>query len=203
MPLAYIYIGIISLCRSRIESSSSLDIGQMLLFSIIILFTVIRPSYQATYSCNATASCGCSPTTITVSRIVGGESATPGAWTWAVSLHIDDKSLCGGSILSSSWILTAAHCVDRYPLKITVYAGSTMRLTGSQTRVVSRFIMHPSYQAETFQNDIALLQISPPLNMDDPNIDVICIPSVSSATLSAGEWPPIGATVSDWIFSKV
>jgi secreted trypsin-like serine protease len=175
----------------------------MLLFSIIILFTAIRPSYQTIYSCNATASCGCSPKPISVSRIVGGEIAAPQTWTWAVSIRIDNTYLCGGTILSSSWILTAAHCVvGNTASQITVYAGSTTQLSGGQMKVASRIFMHPNYQANTHENDIALLQLSYPLNMNDLNIGVICIPSVSSATLAAGEWPSIGTSVSDWIFSK-
>ncbi|CAF3376444.1 unnamed protein product [Rotaria sp. Silwood1] len=31
--------------------------------------------------------------------------------------------------------------------------------------------------------------------MTDPAVSTICLPSVSSATLSAGEWPPAGTTV--------
>ncbi|CAF2730570.1 unnamed protein product [Rotaria sp. Silwood2] len=32
--------------------------------------------------------------------------------------------------------------------------------------------------------------------MTDPSVSTICLPSVSSITLSAGEWPPVGITVS-------
>jgi secreted trypsin-like serine protease len=39
-------------------------------------------------------------------RIVGGTSATPGAWPWLVWL-----GNCGGSLISHDWIVTAAHCM--------------------------------------------------------------------------------------------
>lgn len=44
-------------------------------------------------------------------RIVGGTDASPGEASYQVSLQINQKHSCGGSILSNDWILTAAHCV--------------------------------------------------------------------------------------------
>ncbi|TNN48417.1 Transmembrane protease serine 3 [Liparis tanakae] len=45
------------------------------------------------------------------SRIVGGNSSEPGQFPWQVSLHFGSEHLCGGSIITSRWVLTAAHCV--------------------------------------------------------------------------------------------
>uniref|UniRef100_A0A3P9LG86 Peptidase S1 domain-containing protein n=1 Tax=Oryzias latipes TaxID=8090 RepID=A0A3P9LG86_ORYLA len=47
------------------------------------------------------------------SRIVGGQAAAAGAWPWQVRLHIPvsgGAALCGGSLINSQWILSAAHC---------------------------------------------------------------------------------------------
>uniref|UniRef100_A0A8B9MG42 Peptidase S1 domain-containing protein n=1 Tax=Accipiter nisus TaxID=211598 RepID=A0A8B9MG42_9AVES len=46
-------------------------------------------------------------------RIIGGTDSSPGEWPWQVSLHVKlsrQRHLCGGSIISNQWILTAAHC---------------------------------------------------------------------------------------------
>lgn len=47
-------------------------------------------------------------------RIVGGEEAIPHSWPWQVSLqmvYIEPCShSCGGTLINSQWILTAAHC---------------------------------------------------------------------------------------------
>merc|ERR1712226_860996 len=46
-------------------------------------------------------------------HIVGGQDATRGQWPWQVSLrNAANRHFCGGVIINSNWVLTAAHCVD-------------------------------------------------------------------------------------------
>lgn len=61
-------------------------------------------------------------------RIVGGTNAKPGAWPWQVTMDYTGHHgphWCGGSIVTSYWIVTAAHCfvygVD--PKEYTIVAG--------------------------------------------------------------------------------
>ncbi|CAF2804034.1 unnamed protein product, partial [Rotaria sp. Silwood2] len=101
-----------------------------IIFFTVLLFVIIEPSYQYVYSCNSSEPCGCSSNAASVTRIVGGESAGTSTWGWAVSIFISGTSLCGGAILSSSWIITAAHCVNGIAAsQVTVYAGSNTRFS--------------------------------------------------------------------------
>jgi secreted trypsin-like serine protease len=43
-------------------------------------------------------------------RITGGSFAARGQFPWQVALIIDVSFFCGGSLISSLWVLTAAHC---------------------------------------------------------------------------------------------
>ena len=165
-------------------------------FSIIILLDLIRLSVQVIYSCNLKATCGCSSNPVSIDRIVGGENASKATWGWAVSLAINNSMLCTGSILSSSWIITAAHCVEDYSAsQFTVYAGSTFLWSGTQNRSVSLIVAHSNYDPITYSNDIALLRLSSPLMMDDSNLSPICLPSVHSSVLASSEFPTSGTIV--------
>ena len=171
---------------------------RMIVLTIAVFLSLIQSSHQTNYSCDTSATCGCSTSSATVSRIVGGESADIQSWSWAVYMSIANRYLCGGSILSSSWIITAAHCVEGFTAsQITVYAGSTIRGSNSQSRQGSLLIKHPNYDGTTFVNDIALIQLNPPLNLAEFNLKPICLKSPSATAPVTSEWPPANTTVSD------
>uniref|UniRef100_A0A3Q1CXD0 Peptidase S1 domain-containing protein n=1 Tax=Amphiprion ocellaris TaxID=80972 RepID=A0A3Q1CXD0_AMPOC len=54
-------------------------------------------------------------------RIVGGTLAPKDKWGWQVSLHFRKTHTCGGAIISTHWIITAAHCfVDKRVLRMRI-----------------------------------------------------------------------------------
>jgi len=153
--------------------------------SLAICIHLRQYSVEATvFVCNATAACGCSRNDADVRlRIVGGDTAVSHSWGWAVSLRdYSDESICGGSILSPNYVLTAAHCVvDSVGIAnlYSVVVGAD-RLSSSEGQKISlsRIIIHPSYNRKTNENDIALLYLSKPINLADPNVAKMCLPAV-------------------------
>ena len=170
--------------------------GQILHVFVIITCCIFKSNSQTIYSCDSNAACGCSMNSAVISRIVGGEMASPFTWSWAVSISIQGLYLCGGSIISSSWIITAAHCMyGRSASSVIVYAGSTSRWSGTQSRRVIQTILHAQFNPTTYVNDMALLKLETPFSMSDPNLRLICLPTVNQTILSESEWPSVGTSV--------
>ena len=58
------------------------------------------------------------------SYIVNGNVAEEGAWPWQIQLFVRGQFYCGASLISTRFVLTAAHCVygtDMYVLNPLVF----------------------------------------------------------------------------------
>ncbi|KAL9960112.1 hypothetical protein ACROYT_G033519 [Oculina patagonica] len=84
------------------------------------------------------------------SRVVNGVNAERHSWPWQISLRVNGRHICGGSIIGPYWILTAAHCVESYPYPggYTVVVGAhaqSERPSRDDVFGLSRVIMHERY----------------------------------------------------------
>uniref|UniRef100_A0A667Y710 Transmembrane serine protease 2 n=1 Tax=Myripristis murdjan TaxID=586833 RepID=A0A667Y710_9TELE len=113
-------------------------------------------------------------------RIVGGTMAARGAWPWQVSLQINGHHLCGGSIISAYWIVSAAHCFEEFsnPEIWIVYSGHvSLQAMSNRGTTVRKIISHEKYDAATSDNDIALLKLNTPLTFSR-EVRPVCLPNV-------------------------
>uniref|UniRef100_A0A3B3I579 Peptidase S1 domain-containing protein n=1 Tax=Oryzias latipes TaxID=8090 RepID=A0A3B3I579_ORYLA len=134
-------------------------------------------------------------------RIVGGQDAPAGFWPWQVSLQTSSH-FCGGSLINNQWVLTAAHCFPSGSASgVTVVLG-LQSLQGSNpnnvSRTITRLIIHPNYNSN--DNDIALLQLSSPVNFTN-YISPVCLSATNSTFYSGVNtwvtgWGNIGSGVS-------
>ncbi|KAK9747380.1 Trypsin [Popillia japonica] len=95
-------------------------------------------------------------------RIVGGSDAAPGQFPWQVSIRraSTDGHNCGGSILNSKWILTAAHCVvNTSPSTWYIVAGTLTLSSGGNQHQIARIISHADYNSAQIKNDVAVLEL--------------------------------------------
>ena len=71
-------------------------------------------------------------------------------------------SVCGASLISSTRLLTAAHCQDDGVFTaqfFTVVLGSNTLFSGGLRIVTSNVVVHPSWNAQNIANDIAVIRV--------------------------------------------
>ncbi|XP_049631656.1 mannan-binding lectin serine protease 1 isoform X3 [Suncus etruscus] len=120
-----------------------------------------------------------------MARIFGGRSVQKGTIPWIAMLtQHNGQPFCGGSLIGSNWIVTAAHCLHQpldpeevilhdsdllEPSDFKVILGKHWRLRSDENEQhfrVKHVFLHPLYVPSTFENDVALVELleSPKLN---------------------------------------
>jgi len=105
-------------------------------------------------------------------RIVGGKAVTKtGRYPWQLSLASGFYGFfyqhrCGAALLSSKWVLTAAHCVENMDLLTTYVMAGFLAVNNrdtAQIRKVEKTFVHPQFKANLYEQDIALLLLREPM----------------------------------------
>ncbi|CAN9119264.1 unnamed protein product [Alternaria alternata] len=128
--------------------------------------------------------------------IVGGTTASAGEFPFIVSLQRSGSHFCGGSLLDSTTVITAAHCslssVIGSVSGLRVRAGSLNKSSGGTLVGVSSVTVHPSYRSSGQDFDVAIWKLSTAVPTSS---------TIGYATLPAsGSDPAAGstATVAGW-----
>ncbi|HHY53961.1 MAG TPA: trypsin-like serine protease [Chloroflexi bacterium] len=135
--------------------------------------------------------------------IVGGAPADPGEYPWqAALLYASDGSWwgCGGSLLTPTWVATAAHCVTSGslvapPSALNVAVGRyNINSTQGQRIAVAEVLVHPDWDFFTYDNDVALLRLATPAVLTT-TVQTIPLATAYEGSLFA---PGVPATVTGW-----
>ncbi|KAL7016819.1 hypothetical protein ACKWTF_010146 [Chironomus riparius] len=128
-------------------------------------------------------------------RIFGGKEVEPNNHPYQVAilseLNPTTTGLCGGTILNTQAILTAAHCIDRF-LNATIIAGAhnIQILESTQQRITAEFAsfrIHPGWNGFDFMDDIGIVILPTTLKFNG-YVTPTRLPFGHETETFAGEW---------------
>jgi len=130
----------------------------------------------------ASAAPGCKCGVKKTRRIVGGQETEVNEYPWmsALAFAVNGEFFCGGTLIGTQWVVTASHCLFRNtdgtdPLvaeDINIVLGEHDTAADDESLIprksvkVSRIITHENYNAENSDNDVALLKLAEPVDLD-------------------------------------
>lgn len=139
----------------------------------------------------------------TVPTVLGGRSVNLGKYPFAVAIYRNEVNIlnywCGGTLITSRVVLSAAHCFA-YSLNGTKYiariGGVNISDTSNSTfvqRNVASVLVHPEYNDRRHYNDVALLLLDVQARLRGVSQPFACLPDADSAPVVHGI-----ATVLGW-----
>ncbi|XP_058403696.1 coagulation factor VII isoform X1 [Diceros bicornis minor] len=133
-------------------------------------------------------------------RIVGGKVCPKGQCPWQALLKLNGLLLCGGTLLDTTWVVSAAHCFDRIRSwkNLTAVLGEhdlSKEDGDEQERQVVQIIVPDKYVPRKTDHDLALLRLQSPVTFTD-HVVPLCLPekAFSERTLASIRF----SSVSGW-----
>ncbi|KAJ6663654.1 hypothetical protein lerEdw1_009733 [Lerista edwardsae] len=99
-------------------------------------------------------------------KIIGGFECEPHSQPWQVRLDIsygDENFMCGGSLISERWVITAAHCYEQHHIVMHLGDHDTTYVEDTEQLIeMEKAIPYPKYDNRTKNHDIMLVKLAKP-----------------------------------------
>ncbi|XP_068964747.1 tryptase-like [Petaurus breviceps papuanus] len=130
--------------------------------------------------------------------IVGGEEASQKEWPWQVSLRVQEeeneyelwKHFCGGSLIHSQWILTAASCFNNFQVEPSSYRVQLRKqylYYEDDLLPLAKIVVHSNFTFESRGADIALIKLKEPVKFSS-QVQPINLPAASQNFSNTDCW---------------
>ncbi|NP_001166063.1 serine protease [Nasonia vitripennis] len=137
-------------------------------------------------------------------RVVSGVLSKERSWPWLAAIGTYDKSTgyayysCGGTLITSRHVVSAAHCFYEVKLNAIATLGSTTLDTADDAvhYSIKKIYIHPKYNHSGFENDVALLKLDEEVEFTDA-IQPICLP-IQSRRINRKNFVGESAFVAGW-----
>ncbi|XP_073821443.1 seminase-like [Musca autumnalis] len=109
-----------------------------------------------------------------LTRIVGGVNGYIKHIPYLMQVWLNDQFICGGSLISPKFVVSAAHCaVNVKPKQLTIVGGASALNDPGVKRKVRKIIRPKSFSLQTMHMDVIVFKLAKP--MKGPKINPIAL----------------------------
>ncbi|XP_063800013.1 trypsin-like [Pseudophryne corroboree] len=123
-------------------------------------------------------------------RIIGGYECVPNSQPWQVSLQHFSRHVCGGVLIDENWVLTAAHCqLTNLQIRLGEHNLNSYE-EREQFTYADKICPHKGFNSVSYDNDIMLLKIASPANLNAyvQTIPIGCPPPSAGTSCLVSGW---------------
>jgi len=144
-----------------------------------------------------------------MANIIDGEDVVVGDFPWQVSLQMESKHVCGGTLIAPQWVLTAATCITTLPSLYKVVIGMHDRNHHhhGDARYYSfseeNIHIHPEYKRSMWKgypNNLALVKLDEAAHVDSLFVEPVVLINQDSQNYTGcyiSGWGKMSATATE------
>ncbi|ODN00707.1 Venom serine protease Bi-VSP [Orchesella cincta] len=183
--ISFISLSVLILMMTQVSSRNSSDVINEKAFDFLSFFTTtttVTPAGSPTPPSQGNFKCKCGTKSQPL-KIIDGTLSKQNAWPWVAAMVTTSNNVrriyCGASVITTKYLLTAAHCVYLGFNTLTVIVGTNnLNDNGAlEYQIASKYI-HPKFNPITLEDDIALVELESRITFSEKVFPICLTPQV-------------------------